>query len=98
MIYLASDHAGFELKEEIKKYLNEQGFAFEDVGPFKLDEEDDYPDYVFPAARKVAEDKENRGIIFGGSGQGEAMAANRVIPTSVISSTSGSIVSSVSIH
>lgn len=79
MIFLASDHAGFALKESIRKMLEEMGREVKDVGAFELDPDDDYPDYVLPAARKVAENvKENLGIIFGASGQGEAMAANKV--------------------
>ncbi len=79
MTYLASDHAGFELKEEIKRYLQEQGFEVEDLGAFELNPDDDYPDFVIPAAQKVAQDPENnRGIILGASGQGEAIAANKV--------------------
>jgi len=79
MIYLASDHAGFKLKEKLQIFLSELGFKVEDLGNVKHEEGDDYPDFIFPAARKVAEDPENnRAIILGGSGQGEAMAANRV--------------------
>ena len=79
MIYLGSDHAGFELKEEIRKYLQDKGIEVEDLGAFRFDPEDDYPDYVIPVAHKVTEDAEkNKGIVLGGSGQGEAMAANRV--------------------
>ena len=78
-IYLAADHAGFDLKEVIKTYLQEQGRQVEDMGAFSLDEQDDYPDFILPAARKVAEDlQENLGIFFGASGQGEAIAANKV--------------------
>ena len=78
MIYLGADHAGFELKEEIKKYLVEQGKEVEDLGAFELNQEDDYPDFVVPVAKKVAENPEqNRGIVLGGSGQGEAIAVNR---------------------
>lgn len=78
-IYLATDHAGFELKEEIKKYLAELGMEVEDMGAHAFDPEDDYPDFIAPAAKKVAEGpKNNRGIIFGGSGQGEALVANKV--------------------
>ena len=70
-IYLASDHAGFELKEQIKAYLKERDFEIEDIGSFAYEPDDDYPDFVIPAARKVAEDPErNRGIVLGGSGQG----------------------------
>lgn len=79
MIYLAADHAGFELKETMKEYLVVQGMQVEDLGAFELNPEDDYPDFIIPAAKKVAEDPEqNRGIVFGGSGQGEAIAANKV--------------------
>ena len=78
-IYLASDHAGFELKEQIKAYLKERDFEIEDIGSFAYEPDDDYPDFVIPAARKVAEDPErNRGIVLGGSGQGEAIVANKV--------------------
>ena len=79
MIYLASDHAGFELKEEIKKYLLDLGMEVEDMGAFAFDADDDYPDFVRPAAQAVANDPErSRGIVLGGSGQGEAIAANKV--------------------
>ena len=78
MIYLASDHAGFELKGRIKKMLDEMGVECKDMGPRKLDPSDDYPDFVIPAARKVSENPESKGIVFGGSGQGEAIAANKV--------------------
>ena len=78
MIYIATDHRGFALKEKIKAWLTEWGYAFEDLGATSLDEQDDYPDFVHAAARKVAENlTENKAIILGGSGQGEAMAANR---------------------
>ena len=77
-IYLGADHAGFALKEKIKEWLKEWNYAFEDKGAFALDEQDDYPDFVMPVAKAVAEDPANRrGIIVGGSGQGEAMGANR---------------------
>ncbi|MCH8244328.1 RpiB/LacA/LacB family sugar-phosphate isomerase [Patescibacteria group bacterium] len=78
-IYLAADHAGFDLKEVIKRYLIEQGREVEDMGAFILDKQDDYPDFIIPAAYKVAENpQENFGIFFGASGQGEAIAANKV--------------------
>ncbi len=78
MIYLGSDHAGFQLKEEIKKYLQEQGVQVQDMGAFELNPEDDYPDFIIPVAQKVAGDKEGKGIIFGATGQGEAITANKV--------------------
>ncbi|PIR86715.1 MAG: ribose-5-phosphate isomerase [Candidatus Harrisonbacteria bacterium CG10_big_fil_rev_8_21_14_0_10_49_15] len=76
-IYLATDHAGFALKEAIKKYLLEQGHEVEDCGAHSLNKDDDYPDFIAKAAEAVSKDPASRGIIFGGSGQGEAMVANR---------------------
>lgn len=79
MIYLATDHAGFELKEQIKKYLGELGHEVKDMGAYKFDVDDDYPDFIIPAAQKVSENlMEHRAIILGASGQGEAIAANKV--------------------
>lgn len=78
MIYLGADHAGFELKEEIKKYLLSLGFDVEDCGALSLNLEDDYPDFVIPVAEKVALREGNFGIVFGGSGQGEAIATNKI--------------------
>lgn len=79
MIYFGSDHAGFELKEKLKEFLSVRGIKFEDLGNTALDPHDDYPDFIFKVARKVARDPvKNRGIVLGGSGQGEAMAANKV--------------------
>ena len=77
-IYLGTDHAGFELKEAIKSFLEEKGHDVEDKGAHWYDGEDDYPDFIRPTAEAVAADNDSRGIIFGGSGQGEAMCANRV--------------------
>ncbi|MDP6684346.1 MAG: RpiB/LacA/LacB family sugar-phosphate isomerase [Candidatus Marinimicrobia bacterium] len=77
-IHLATDHAGFELKEMVKEYLSKNGYSIMDHGAFEYDALDDYPDFIFPAAKAVAIDAHSRGIIFGGSGQGEAMAANRI--------------------
>ncbi|MBI4153827.1 RpiB/LacA/LacB family sugar-phosphate isomerase, partial [Candidatus Woesearchaeota archaeon] len=54
MIYLASDHAGFFLKERLKEFFNEQKISYLDIGPSSYEESDDYPDYIVPAARKVA--------------------------------------------
>lgn len=77
-IYLGTDHAGFLLKEKITQWLTEWGYEYEDLGAHELNEQDDYPDFIAPVAKAVAEDPENRrGIILGGSGQGEAMVANR---------------------
>ena len=77
-ILLASDHAGFELKEFLSNHLIQLGYNVEDCGAYEMDSTDDYPDFIIPAARKVASDPDSRGIIMGGSGQGEAIAANRI--------------------
>lgn len=78
-IYLGSDHAGFELKEIIKEYLTSKKYEVEDMGALKYEAQDDYPDFVRPVALAVAKNPDkDRGIIFGGSGQGEAMVANRI--------------------
>ena len=77
-IFLGADHAGFKLKEEIKKYLAKKGFEVEDIGTHSLEPDDDYPDFIAPVAKKVSRSEKYRGIIFGGSGQGEAIAANKV--------------------
>ena len=77
-IYLASDHAGFELKEALILFLKERGHEVEDVGPTTFSPQDDYPDYILPMAAKVAEERGSFGIGIGTSGQGEAMVANRV--------------------
>ncbi len=76
-IYLGTDHAGFELKEQIKTYLKGKGLVVEDQGAYTLDADDDYTDYVKIVAKMVQGDEGSLGIILGGSGQGEAMAANR---------------------
>jgi ribose 5-phosphate isomerase B len=78
-IYIGSDHTGYELKEKLKIYLKELELGYEvvDKGAFKYDTADDYPDFIRPVAEAVSKDSESRGIILGGSGQGEAMSANR---------------------
>jgi len=77
LIYLGSDHAGFEIKEKIKLFLTEIGYEVNDIGAHTLDREDDYPDFVKPLAKAVSENPGALGIFLGGSGQGEAMQANR---------------------
>lgn len=78
-IHLATDHAGFAHKEILKAHLLEGNHEVIDHGNTKLDENDDYPDYVTDFAKAVASDVESRGIVFGGSGEGEAMCANRIV-------------------
>ena len=77
-LYIGADHAGFTLKNHLKEQLHADGYNIEDCGAFKFDPLDDYPDFIIPAAEKVANEPNSRGIIIGGSGQGEAMAANRI--------------------
>lgn len=77
-IYIGSDHGGFELKEEIKPFLEELGHTTEDMGAFSLNMEDDYPDFIIQVAQQVADDSESLGIVIGRSGNGEAIAANKV--------------------
>ncbi|MBU1046262.1 RpiB/LacA/LacB family sugar-phosphate isomerase [Patescibacteria group bacterium] len=77
-ILLATDHAGFELKESLKFFLKELGYEIEDKGAFEYNSEDDYPDFIKPVAKEVSENPDEfKAIILGGSGQGEAMTANR---------------------
>ena len=66
------------INDELKKALLKEGYNVIDKGALQYDKEDDYPDFIIPAAREVAKDKLSKGIIFGGSGQGEAIAANKV--------------------
>ncbi len=77
-IAVTTDHAGFEALRELKVFLESLGHEIVDFGPQTLDADDDYPDFMFPAARAIANGECEAGIIFGGSGQGEAMAANRI--------------------
>lgn len=76
-IYFASDHAGFELKSRLIEFVKEQGFDAVDAGPTVYDENDDYPDTISKAAELVSKNIDDRAIVIGGSGQGEAMVCNR---------------------
>ncbi len=77
-IYIGSDHAGFEIKGILVPFLRTLGHEVEDMGAHSFEALDDYPDFIRPVAEAVAKDSSARGIILGGSGQGEAMCANRV--------------------
>lgn len=77
MLYIASDHAGFERKEVLKEYLGELGYDPIDLGATEFDPTDDYPDYAFELAQRVVED-EAMGIVLCGSGQGVCIASNKV--------------------
>lgn len=77
-VFFAADHAGFLLKNALVEHVRTLGHDVEDLGASTLDPEDDYPDFMTPLAKRVAETPGSRGIMVGGSGQGEAMCANRV--------------------
>jgi ribose 5-phosphate isomerase B len=77
-VYLGSDHAGFELKAALVAWLTEAGHEPVDCGPRGYDPEDDYPAYVMRAAQGVIDNPGSLGIVIGGSGNGEQIAANKV--------------------
>src|SRR5690348_11915961 len=77
-ISLGSDHAGFKLKEKVKALLGQLGHEVKDVGTFAAEPSVDYPLFIRPAAEAVARGECERGIVFGGSGNGEAIVANKV--------------------
>lgn len=77
-VYLASDHAGYELKVHLTNHLARQGYDVVDVGPHSFDPEDDYPVYCVPCGVKVVADPGSLGVVIGGSGNGEQIAANKV--------------------
>lgn len=76
-ISLGTDHAGYQLKEVVKGHLKKKGYQIIDFGT-SSDEAVDYADFVIPAAEAVAQSKADFGVVFGGSGNGEAIAANKV--------------------
>src|SRR5271154_2082777 len=80
-IYFASDHAGFDTKNQLVEYVRGLGYDVEDCGALTNDPQDDYPEIIATAARKLSEDvgvgKDSRAIVAGASGQGEAIVANR---------------------
>ena len=77
MLYIASDHAGYQLKEEIKRFLESLSYVFEDLGAQEINPQDDYPDFALEVAKKVI-DKGGEGILICGTGQGVCLAANKV--------------------
>ena len=78
MIYIGSDHRGYELKEKIRQWLTEFEYEHEDVGPFEYNKDDDYPDFAEKVGEKVAHDVGSRGILICGSGVGIDIAANKI--------------------
>ena len=77
-VYLGSDHAGFELKQALIDHLRKSGHEPIDCGAYVYDAEDDYPAFCIAAAAKTLADPESLGIVIGGSGNGEQIAANKV--------------------
>jgi len=78
MIFIASDHRGFPLKEEIKKFLKQESVEFRDLGNSVLDPRDDYPDFALALAEKIRLTSGNLGILICGTGTGMVIAANKV--------------------
>jgi ribose 5-phosphate isomerase B len=76
-VYIGADHAGFKLKQELKRFVAQQGYKVMDVGAFELDPKDDYPKYAYKAAKAVAQGK-GLGILVCGSAEGICIAANKV--------------------
>lgn len=77
IIHIGADHAGFELKEAVKLFLEKKHYEVVDHGAYEYDEDDDYPEFCGSVAREIAIDPELMGVVIGGSGQGEAIACNR---------------------
>jgi ribose 5-phosphate isomerase B len=77
-VHLATDHAGLEFKDELTKHLQHRGFEVVDHGAYEYDAEDDYPGFCIAAAQAVAAEPGSLGVVFGGSGNGEQIAANKV--------------------
>ncbi|MFF4877593.1 ribose-5-phosphate isomerase [Micromonospora sp. NPDC000668] len=77
-VYLGSDHAGFELKVHLANYLAKQGYDVVDVGPHGYDPDDDYPAFCLHTGDRVVADETGLGVVIGGSGNGEQIAANKV--------------------
>ncbi|WP_020502582.1 ribose-5-phosphate isomerase [Sciscionella marina] len=77
-VYLGSDHAGYELKGELIAHLSKAGHDVVDVGPAAYDPDDDYPPFCVETARRTVADEGSLGIVIGGSGNGEQIAANKV--------------------
>ena len=76
-IFIGADHAGFELKKTIKKFLMDEGYNVEDVGPYEYDKEDDYPDFAEKLCIRVLESG-GRGILICGTGQGMSRSSNKI--------------------
>lgn len=78
-VYLGADHAGYELKNHLVSFLPAQGYEVVDCGPAVFDADDDYPPFCFETAERVVADPGSVGVVIGGSGNGEQIAANKVV-------------------
>jgi len=78
-VHLATDHAGLEFKDELTRHLTGKGYEVVDHGAYEYDAEDDYPAFCIAAAQAVAAEPGSLGVVFGGSGNGEQIAANKVV-------------------
>lgn len=78
MLYIAADHAGYQLKEELKSFLTDEGYEMVDLGPEQLDLTDDYPDFAKKLALAVADSQNSGGILICGTGQGMCLVANKI--------------------
>ncbi|MDD3098526.1 MAG: ribose 5-phosphate isomerase B [Candidatus Pacebacteria bacterium] len=78
MLYIGADHRGYNLKEEIKKFLKEEKIEFNDLGNLNHDQNDDYPDFAKEVALKVSSSERDKGILICGSGIGMSIAANKI--------------------
>jgi len=76
-VYFAADHAGFDLKNVLIRFAKDKGYAVEDCGAHEKNPEDDYPMIIACAAEKISQNPGDRAVVIGGSGQGEAIVANR---------------------
>ena len=77
IIFIGSDHVGYLLKEKIKDFLSKEQYEVEDLGPFDLEPEDDFPDYSKKVCYKILTTLDSKGILICGSGQGMAISANK---------------------
>ena len=82
MIYIGSDHRGYEMKEKVKHWLDENDYDYEDVGPLEYNKDDDYPDFAIAVGRAIAlglsKGESSKGILICGSGIGIDVAANKI--------------------
>lgn len=77
IVYIGADHRGFDLKEQLKVWMKDEGFNVEDLGAENKDPEDDYPEYAGKVAERASEDPDSRGVVICGSGVGVDIVANK---------------------